>query len=115
MRSQLEEANIRFPMILGERHSTGVFTAAGAVTLTHEHPDILAIDPGGASRNVTMPPETESSGFGRVMYIANIADAAEDLVLKDDGATTICTISQSEIGIAWQVNGTWYAGVLKQT
>ena len=72
-------------------------TAAGTVTLDDTYPSIVGIDPGGAGRDVTLDAEATSGGMVRL--IVNRADAAEDLTVKDDGASTIGTISQNEAGL----------------
>ena len=55
------------------------------------------LDPGGSARDVTLT--AEASSVGRVFHILNTADAAENLVVKDDGAATIVTISQNEAAV----------------
>lgn len=68
--------------------------------------DKLELDPGGAARNVDLPPEDESAGV--VLYITNTADAAEALTVREDaGSTTIVTIAQSEFAIVWCDGNNW--------
>lgn len=85
-----------FPVIafLGGADST---TATGNITLTTADQNFQKIDPGGSARDVTLPAEASSNGMW--FYILNAADAAENLVVKDDGAATIVTISQNEAAI----------------
>lgn len=79
-------------------------TLAGAKTLTNRSAHVQRLDPGGASRDVTLP--TAKSGLWFAFY--NAADAAEDLVIKNAAAATIGTISQGEFGVfACAVDGAW--------
>ncbi len=68
----------------------------------------------GASEQLVLPPEGDMTGI--VLYIANTADGAEDLVIRNNANNdTICTISQDQIGIVWS-NGTVYrGGIMPQT
>lgn len=61
--------------------------------------NIFSFDPGGAGRDVTLPAEATSAGQWRV--IANRADAAEVLTVKDDGGATICTPTQNETAMVF--------------
>lgn len=80
-------------------------TATGAVTLATTDAQYQRIDPGGSARDVTLPAEASATGLW--FRIVNAADAAENLVVKDDGGSTIVTISQNEMaevvcnGTAW--------------
>jgi hypothetical protein len=73
-----------------------VATLTGDLTIDATYPEILKLDPGGASRNVTLDAEPTNSGLYR--RIINAADAAENLVVKNDAAATIGTINQNEQG-----------------
>ena len=67
----------------------------------------MRLDPGGASRDVTLP--AEAGADGAFFVIVNAADAAEDLVVKDDGGSTVCTVNRDELcivgcnGTAWSL------------
>ena len=61
-------------------------------------PSVAKLDPGGAHRDVTL--ELESAVPGLYRRIINGADAAENLVIKDDDGT-IATINQNEQGEFW--------------
>ena len=69
-------------------------TLTEAATLTKRTANLLRLDPGGASRDVTLPAVGESEGLW--FEILNAADAAEDLVIKDAAGATVLTISQNE-------------------
>lgn len=83
-----------------------VETLAGAKTLTVADAIFQRLDPDGSNRDVNLP--AEASSTGKTYRIVNDANGAEDLVVKDDGASTIVTISQNEA--AWVVcDGTaWF-------
>ena len=63
-------------------------------TLTLADAQFLRLDPGGAARDVSLPAENESKGAW--FEILNLADAAENLVVKNDAGDTIVTVSQNE-------------------
>lgn len=81
------------------RLSGGVeaITLSGNRTLTAKDANILFLDPGGSARDITLLAEDEADGL--FFVIVNEADAAENLVIKDDGANTIVTINQNEWAI----------------
>ena len=81
-------------------------TLTGDVTLTPQHEDLLRLDPGGASRNVTLPANA-SSKKGTFFIIYNSADAAENLVVKDSAAATIVTVNQNEQAEVWHTGSAW--------
>ena len=82
-------------------------TLSADKTLSATDPKVQFLDPGGASRNVTLPAEADSKAV--IFWIVNTADAAEDLTVQDDGGTTIGTVSQSQAkwficdGSSWRV------------
>lgn len=68
------------------------------------------LDPGGSSRNVTLQAEVNSTGRRHVFY--NAADAAGELLtIKDDGGSTICTVSPGESAEV-TCNGTAWTGIV---
>jgi len=88
-----------------------VETLAANKTLTTADANFQKLDPGGSARDVTLP--AEASSTGSVFYIMNAADAAENLVVKDDGASTIVTINQNEAAIVICDGTSWvHMGVL---
>lgn len=68
-------------------------------------PTFQSLDPGGANRNVDLPAETS----GREFVVANRADAAEDLVVRDDAAATLLTLNQGDVGRFYS-DGTGWIG-----
>lgn len=83
----------------------GPQTLTGAVTLSNKSSQLLKLDPGGAHRDVTLPDYED----GLVFYIANAADAAENLVVKDAGGT-VATLNQNEAAWFWSDGADWYHG-----
>jgi hypothetical protein len=80
-------------------------TLTGARTLDGTSAHVQVLDPGGASRNVTLP----ADGDGLVFLVRNTADAAENLVIKDADGNTIATINRDEWAIVAGDGTTWYA------
>lgn len=86
--------------------ATGVYaeaTLTGATTIGKFSAQMLKLDPGGANRNVTLPAAED----GLMFWIVNAADAAEDLVVKNQAAATIGTINQNEEGVFVCSGTTW--------
>ena len=71
------------------------------------------LNPDGENRTIILPAEAISTGY--IYYIMNMADAAESITVKDDGGTTVMTVSQNEMGIALCNGTTWRAGVIPET
>ena len=82
-------------------------TLTGAVTCDAATEVYCYWDPGGASRDVTLPAEETSSGL--VFHFYNEADADEDLVIKSDGASTIATINRAGWAVVSCDGTTWRA------
>lgn len=80
-------------------------TLTGAVTCNEKTENICFWDPGGASRDVTLMAEAEANGL--FMFFYNEADDAENLVIKDDAASTIVTIGRGEWAIVACDGTTW--------
>ena len=89
--------------LFGVKNGYGTETAAGTVTLDTTYPSVLGIDPGGAGRDVTLDAEATAEGMWR--FIVNKADAAETLTVKDDGGSTIATVTQNKAALL-HCNGT---------
>lgn len=84
-------------------------TLTGARTLTAAEvasTSVFAFDPGGAARDLTLPALATSAGM--VLFIANTADAAEVITIKNPAAATICTPTQAESAIVWCDGVAWY-------
>lgn len=68
-------------------------------------PEYARLDPGGASRNVTLEAEATAKGVFREFY--NAADAAENLVIKDDAAVTLFTVGPRQCLRTYCDGTTW--------
>jgi len=86
-----------------------IATLTGNLTLTDKSSQIQVLDPGGSSRDVTLPAARD----GMWWMFSNTADADEDLVIKDAAGGTLLTINQGEQGMV-AVDGTTY-GVVYDT
>ena len=86
-------------------HVADLGELASNLTLDAYGPKILRIDAGGSARDVTLPAEALSTGVTFTIY--NISSGAEDLVLKDDGASTIETVSQNEFAVVGCDGSSW--------
>lgn len=82
-----------------------VATLTGALTVDNTYPSICKLDPGGAHRDVTLDAEETSEGLYR--RFVNAADAAENLVIKDDAAATVATVNQNEEGEFYCTGAAW--------
>ena len=77
----------------------------GTFICTSAHPSLMKLDPGGANRDVTLDDIEDAAGMHRI--IANGADAAENLVVKNPAGSTIGTINQNEMGRFYCDGTTW--------
>ena len=85
-------------------YSGAAETLSGTKTIGDDDAQILKLDPGGSARDVLLPAEGNVDPAGRLYWIVNAADAAENLVVKDDsGTSTIVTISQNESAVVYNV------------
>jgi hypothetical protein len=73
-------------------------TLAGNIILSGFDSRAQAIDPGGAHRDVTLH-TVSADDDGDFYLLANSANAAENLVVKDAAGSTIGTVNQSEAGV----------------
>lgn len=85
-----------------------VETLGAALVLDAKDPPIQVLDPGGATRTVTLPAEAVSKGL--VFIIKNTAGAAEDLTVQDDTPTTVATVGglAVETGIFFCDGSAWH-------
>lgn len=86
--------------LIGLRGGWESSTATGAVTLTKPDSQFQRIDPGGAHRDVTLP-TVEKDMDGYFMVVANAANAAENLVIKDADGNTIATANQNDCAVVY--------------
>ena len=92
--------------------SRGIETLAADRVITGaeiEKYQFFTFDPGGAARNVDLPAEAASKGA--VLFIANAADAAEVITIRNDAAGTICTPTQNETAVCF-CDGTSWRGLV---
>lgn len=83
-----------------------VATLAGTYTMVATMSPLQVLDPGGASRDVLLPAEK----LGLILFFVNTADAAENLVIKEDaGSTTIATLGSTESAVLICDGTTWRA------
>jgi hypothetical protein len=80
-----------------------VQTLAGDITLSDRDSLFQVLDADGANKNVTLPPEKD----GRVYFIKN-AGAAGDILVKDDAAGGVITLSPNEVVLLASSDSLWY-------
>ena len=90
-----------------ERIPGGVYlaTLTGNIALDATYPRVCKLDPGGSARDVTLDAVAPAEGLVRT--IVNGADAAENLVCKNVGGSTIGTVNQNELGVFYCDGSTW--------
>jgi hypothetical protein len=66
--------------------------------------NIFSFDP-AAARNLDLPAEADNAGV--VLFIANTANAAEVITIRDDAAGTVCTPTQAESAMVWCDGVSW--------
>lgn len=81
-------------------------TLTGDETYDASNKKFNKLDPGGASRNITLPAEGNAQGLWYVF--TNTADASENLVIKEDGGSTVSTIAQGQTALVACDGTTWY-------
>lgn len=108
-RLNLEDNLIYDPtLVKGVKGGVTIMTAAGAFTLDRDSGYMTFIDPGGATRVMTLP----AAEKGLCFLITNTADAAEDITVSDPlGPTTRGTISQNEAALVFSDGVRWYVAV----
>lgn len=86
--------------------SLHITMAATDETISKDWPPVLVVDPNGGAKDMLLPAEADSKGL--VFFVYNKADAAENLVLKDDSDTqTIVTIAQDAAAMVHCDGTTW--------
>jgi len=98
---------------------TETLTGARVLTAAEVSDNLtLALDPGGAARNVDLP-ATSTDLAGQEFVIINTADAAEALTVRlTGGGATVATIDQNEHAILRCFSataGSWVGMVSKNT
>lgn len=84
-------------------------SADRTITITEiETYNAFAFDPAG-TRNVDLPAEEACDGV--YLFIANTADAAEVITVRNDGGDTIVTPTQAESAFVWCDGAAWYGMV----
>ena len=82
-------------------------TLADNYQLTVDHPPIIVADPQAASKDLLLP--LASTAAGLVFIVVNIADAPENIVVKDStDTTTIATVAQTESVVLVCDGVSWY-------
>lgn len=85
-------------------------TLAGARVLTVaeiEQYNAFAFDPGGSARNLDLPAEEVCQGV--YLFVANKADAAEAITVRNDATGTVTVVGQSESCLLWCDGAAWHA------
>jgi hypothetical protein len=70
--------------------------------------NIFTFDP-AAARNLDLPAEADNAGI--FLFIANAANAAEVITIRDDAAGTVCTPTQNETAIVFCDGVSWRGSV----
>lgn len=92
------------------RRAGTVATLTGTLTMTTASTFYQKLDPGGASRDVTLPAVADSTNLD--FLFLNAADAAENLVVKNVGGSTIGTVNQNEAGLFVCDGSVWVLGAI---
>jgi hypothetical protein len=108
-RLNLEDNLVYDPtLVKGIKGGVATMVATGAFTLDRDTGFLTFIDPGGATRVMTLP----AAEKGLMFWITNTADAAEDITVSDPlGPATRGTISQNEAGLVYSDGVRWYVAV----
>lgn len=94
-------------MVAKTMFGTFVQTLAGTFTMDEDLPTVVAIDPGGAARDVLLPLATVNNE-GLAFFIINRADAAEAITIKDStNTTTHGALAQNESAWVVLAGGVW--------
>lgn len=89
-----------------------VQTLTGTTAIPADAPSILALDPGGAARNVDMAAVSAQGMEGKLWILKNAADAAEVITVRDAAAATIVTLTQNECAVLFVAGGVWSGYVM---
>ena len=106
---------MREPIAINSNNNSSRFPAKTAETLaanrtiTQAEADryqSFAFDPGGSARDLTLP--AEGNNAGAMIFVANTADGAEIITVKNDNGDAICTPTQNEAALLWCDGVAWY-------
>lgn len=70
---------------------SAIETLSDNLTLDTTYGNLMALDPGGSARDVTLPAPFDGGWY----FVVNTADAAETITVKDSGGGTIATVAQN--------------------
>jgi hypothetical protein len=90
-----------------------VMTLSGALTLDDKSANHLILDPGGASRVVTLP-ASDAKFDGVAFTITNTADAGELLIVKNAAGVVVGLVHPQRAGTFGNEAGTWSAAHIAQ-
>ena len=111
-RMNMEDSRLWDPILeKGVKGGVHIQTLGAAATLDRDMPFMAFFDPGGATRILTLPTVEK----GLAWLIANTADAAEDLTIKNAATATLGTISQNETAWVFSNGVVWFVGVMTTT
>lgn len=106
----LSEVIKKFTYRIGLAGGWNAQALSGNLTLTKLSSQVQVLDPGGASRNVTLPAVTPSDEGYAFLFI-NTADAAETLTVKNAAGTDLQVIPQGGRGQVFVSSaGVWTSG-----
>lgn len=94
------------------RGAYGAATLAANVILTALSAQVLALNPGGASRNVTLPPIEDGLSF-TIKHSGTVP--ADVLVVKNPAGTTLATLVLGQEAVFWSDAAAWVAYSVKST
>jgi len=105
MRSNLEGAKL-YGNLLQRGNRLGILnqTLTGTTAIPADAPHVLALDPGGAARNVTLPANPKPGDW---FLLINTADALEVITVQNSAGGALvpaCTPTQSEVALIVYVN-----------
>lgn len=108
MRSNIEGAILSDNTILnGNRIGMLVQTLGGTFAIPPDAPHVLALDPGGAGREVNLPASPQKGDF---FIVINTADAAEVITIEDSASVALVpplTPTQNETAVVFYTGTAW--------
>jgi len=111
-RNNIEDAKLYGPVFENKvKGGVHIQTLAAALTLDVDTPFMVFLDPGGATRVVTLP----TAEKGLMWLVTNTADAVEDLTINNPAAATVGTISQNEAAMVYSDGTNWYCRMVGTT